>query len=193
MEKRETFAQELCDILVKMKLIKPNESAPIHKAFKDSDYDQFDAFLLDEGFVEKSDLLRALSQYYKVPSFDVTGYFFNILLLREFPKDFLVRNAVIPLECEDDNMLIAITSDPNADNLESLMAGHASYDVEFLVGLKQDIIDAVQQYYDKSPIEDSEFDDMSMDEEQRLEKEAIDKDEEIEDLSYGSTLYRDEE
>lgn len=193
MKKNETFAQELCDILVKNKVLTDKESAIMHKAFKDSEYDQFDDFLLSEGLVEKSDLLRALSQYYKVPSFDVSGFFFNTLLLREYPKEFLMGNAVIPLESEDDGMVVVIASDPEADGLETQMQKYASYDVEFLVGLKQDIIDAVREFYDKSPTEDADIEDMSMDEEERLEKEALEKADEIEDLSYGNILYRDEE
>lgn len=193
MERRETFAQELCDILVKNKTITESESQAMHKSFKDSEHEYFDQFLLSEGLVEKTDLLRALSQYYKVPSFDVCGYFFNTSLLRQYSKDFLVRNAIIPLELDNDDMLVAIASEPEAPGLESGMRSFASYDVEYLVGLRQEIVDAIREYYDQSPALDVEQEDMSMDEEQRLEKDAINKDEEIEELTYGNVLYRDDE
>jgi hypothetical protein len=193
MKNRETFAQELCDILEKNKVIAQKESEAMHKTFKDSEYDQFDNFLLAEGFIEKSDLLRALSQYYSIPSFDVTGYFFNSLLIREYPKDFLISNAIIPLESEDDGMVIVIAANPDAIGLESRMREHASYNAEFLVGLKRDILSAIIEFYDKSITEDAETEDLNMNEEMRLEKEAIENVEEIEELSYGSSLYRDED
>jgi hypothetical protein len=182
MHKNETFAQGLCDILVKNKTIDQKESEAMHKAFANSEYDEFDDFLIEEGLVEESDLLRALSLYYKVPSFDVNGYFFSNMLLHQFPKDLLLRNGVIPLELENDDMLVVVASQPEKPGLESQMREFISYDIEYMVGIKRDICDAIKEYYDKPPTDDSDFDDMNMDEEDRLEKEALLRDELLEDL-----------
>lgn len=184
--KNETFAQELCDILVKNKTIEQKESEAMHKAFANSEYDEFDDFLIEQGLVEESDLLRALSLYYKVPSFDVNGYFFNHMLLHQFPKDFLLRNAVIPLEMENDDMLIVVASQPEKPGLESEMREFVSYDIEYMVGIQRDICDAIKEYYDKPPNDDADFDDMSMDEEERLKHEAVDDDELLEDLPHNN-------
>jgi len=66
MEKKEDFTQELAEILVKHKIIERIEADSIKEMFKDSTKETFDEFLLEEGLVEEAELLRALSQYYKV-------------------------------------------------------------------------------------------------------------------------------
>lgn len=75
MEKREKFAQELSEILVKHGVVTEAEGRSIQRTFKNADRDNFDEFLLEEGLVEEVPLLTALSDYYQVPAVDVTGYF----------------------------------------------------------------------------------------------------------------------
>ena len=105
---------------------------------------------MSEGIVQKSDLLETLSQYYNVPSFDVKGHFFQMNLLHSFPKNFLVRNAIVPLEV-DQNILIMVASDPSNEELLPLIGKYVSFDIRFNVGIYQDIIDAAREYYDESP------------------------------------------
>ena len=47
MEKRETFAQALCDVLVKNHVVKPEEARAMQRAFKNSSKESFDDFLLE--------------------------------------------------------------------------------------------------------------------------------------------------
>lgn len=191
MENKETFVQALCDLLVKNKAVEEKEADALKKVFKESEQEYFDNFLIEEGLVEEKDLLSALSQYYKVPAFDARGYFFETFLLHRFPKDFLLRNCFIPLEV-DENMLVVVASHPELPGLESAMREFVSYEIEFFVGLSEHIIDAIEEYYDKSLTLDVEDEDRDMDEEMRLEKEALGKLQERE-LKDGDMIYRDEE
>ncbi len=145
----ETFVEGLTKILVDRKFVSEQMAQDLKKAFKDSAKPYFDEFLLDEGLIEKDDLLEALAQYFQVPSFDVSGYFFKYQLLHMFPEDFLVRQVVIPLEVDEDEMVI-VANDPSLPGLESLIRNYVSYDIVFQVGLRRDIIDQVRDYYDKS-------------------------------------------
>lgn len=188
----DTYVDDICAHMVKIKVTTAQEAEMLKKSFDESSHDDFDEFLLDEGLVERSDLLRALSLHYKVPSFDCDGFFFNCQLLRKFPKDFLVRCGVVPVEV-DQNILIMVAADPEASGLESEIRQYVSYEVEFLVGIKQDIWDAIEEFYDKSPTEESELEDLDMDEENRMEQDAVQRDDETQDLSYGDILYRDED
>lgn len=149
MEKRETFAQALCDVLVKQKVVSEAEGRALARAFKSSEKENFDDFLLEEGLVDENVLLRALAQYYQLPAVDVTGYFFDTQLLRNFPKDFLLRNRIIPLEMEDDFLTI-VASNPDNPDLLSAVGAYTSEDIQFRVGLGRDITDAVKEFYDKS-------------------------------------------
>jgi len=113
----------------------------------------------------------------------VVGYIFNELLVREFPKDFLLRNNIIPMEV-DDEILIVIAGDPAASGLESSIREYVSYGVEFMVGLSRDIEDMVKEYYDKSPTEDPE--DLDLMVEHRHEREAAQEPfrEDVEETGY---------
>jgi len=136
--------------MVKRNIISPKEAEALKKDFKARSHISFDNFLLEEGLVEKSDLLIALSDYYQVPAFDVVGYFFDHMLVTQFPKDFLLRNGIIPLDTEGDTMLVMIAATPDDPELPERIGKFASYDVHFMVGIYEDILDAINDYYDES-------------------------------------------
>lgn len=150
MKKGQTFVEGLTRILLIQNVIKEDEAKAIAKAFKDRSKANFDQFLLDEGIVSRTELLNALSTYFNVPAFDVLGHFFDHLTLKMFPKDFLVRNVIIPLE-HDDNIMVIVAGNPQYTDLLPRIGEHVSYDIVFNVGLDQDIIDAIREYYDLSP------------------------------------------
>ncbi len=152
-----------------------------HEAFKGSAKPYFDDFLLDEGIVDKDDLLPALAEFYQVPAFDVLGYFFDHALLRMFPKNLLFNRAVIPIEL-DENMLIMVVSNPNDPELLLMIGNHVSYDIRFNVGIRQDIMDAVQEFFDKSPTGADFEEDLKQTREMR--ETNIRQEKEINELSY---------
>lgn len=149
MRKSETFVEALCRILAKQHAISSTDAKALKKAFYDRSQGSFDDFLISENLVTRPVLLNALSEYYTLPAFDVEGYFFDHRLLREFPREFLIRNEIIPLE-RDDNTLIVIASNPNNEDLLPEIGRIASYDIQFMVGLGQDIVGAIEEFYDKS-------------------------------------------
>lgn len=163
-----TFVEKLADIFVEQKMATEKEASAMRRSFKESGKEQFDDFLLEEGLISTEDLLQALSLYYGVPSFDASDAFFQRHLLRMFPKDFLLRRAIIPLEV-DQNMLFVVASEPNEVGLESDMRSYVSYDIEFYVGVRRDICDAIKEFYDKAPTEENEDEDLRQ--EHELEKE----------------------
>ena len=113
---QQAFAQEISALLAKNKVISAAEAENLQKGFSQSSHDWFVEFLLEESLVDKEEILKALSSYYQVPSFDVAGYFFDHLLVRDFPKDFLLRNNIIPVEIDEDILMIA-ASDPSNEDL----------------------------------------------------------------------------
>lgn len=147
--KHEAFVKGLVKILHKQHVISKDEADSLAEAFKGSAKEYFDDFLLDEGIVEKDDLLPALAEYYQVPAFDTVGFFFNHTLLRMFPKNLLFNRAMIPM-MRDENMLVMVVSNPNDEDLLVQIGNHVSYDIRFNVGIRQDIMDAVEEYYAQS-------------------------------------------
>lgn len=141
------FIIKLTEILVRQNVVTSKEGETLRKAFEEAESDNFVEFLIDEGIVDKTRLLTALGAYYQVPAFDVEGYFFKYHELHKFPKDFLLRNGIIPLE-RDENMLMVVASEPDDERLLPAIGNHVSYDIRFLVGIRSDICDAVKEFYD---------------------------------------------
>ena len=181
------YIDELTNILLKIRALSPARSKGLAEAFADSSHERFDNFLLEEGLVDKAGLLEALSLLYQVPYMDVDGYFFDSFLLQKFPKDFLIRNAIIPYK-QDENMLIVVAADPSNQELLAKIGAHVSYDIRFNVGIQTDIINMIRMYYDKSltePVNEDqelrieELDDLPVKQEERdqstLIKQKIDQ------------------
>lgn len=152
MKHNETFVEAFTKILSKNNIIKPSEEQALKKSFAQSSQESFDDFLISEGLVSRKNILDALSRYYNIPSFDVQGYFFNHRILHEFPKEFLMRNRVIPIG-RDENMLFVVANNPADEELLPQFGSYVSYDIQFRVGIAQDILDAIEEYYDASPTE----------------------------------------
>jgi Type II secretion system (T2SS), protein E, N-terminal domain len=178
MKKHEAFVEALCSILIKNNIVSAAEAVVMKRLFKDRSSDTFDDFLLSEGLVEKHDLLNALSEYYRVPAFDVVGYFFEHALLHAFPKEFLYENAIIPLEVDDESILLMIAADPHDENLLPAIGNHVSYDVQFMVGIRQDIEDAIDEFYDQSLAVVDEDSDLDAERRQRDEEKELEEGEE---------------
>ncbi len=183
MAKHDTFVDKLSEILLKNKVITAADAKVYRQQFESSDHDSFDDFLISEGLISKENLLTALSAYYQVPSVDVDGYYIDDELIRNFPKDFLIANEVIPLEMEDDFLVVA-AADPSDPDLISKFGKLTSEDIQFQVSIAQDIIDAVEEYYDRSLTETKDayrdVNDEDLDEEREKQNE-FEKEGEIEE------------
>lgn len=167
--------------LVKLKFITAEDAVKLLAAYHESDVDQFDEFLLSEGILDQENLLEALSEYYQVPSFDVNGYFFERHLLHMFPKEMLLRNEIIPMQV-DENMMIMVAAKPDNPDLLFEIGETVSYDIRFYVGVAQNIRDAVEEYYDKADTEVEEDEDIRKDE--LLRSEFMHLENEGEDVVY---------
>lgn len=152
MEKRTSFAKDLTAILLKNKAMSEQMAQGLVPAFEKSSKENFDDFLLEEEIITRSALLAALSSFYKVPSVDVVGYFFQSFLLHKFPKDILHRFAFIPMDV-DDEILTVVASEPDDPRLLSIIGEYVSYDIVLRVGIRLDITDAISEYYDESVTE----------------------------------------
>ena len=99
---------------------------------------------------------------YGIRSYDARGHFFNHHELMLFPRDVLVNKAFIPLAIDDDIMTIVV-SNPDDDEIIEMIGDYVPYNVDKLVGIRRDILDAIEEYYDEdvatSDIEDEEPED----------------------------------
>lgn len=172
MTPHEQFIHDLSTILVKKGFLTEKNSTDIQQAFHESPSDTFDGFLLDEGFIDREDLLVALSIYYNVPSFEALGYFFDEILVRDFPKDVLLRHAVIPLKIES-GILFLVAANPQESNLAVVLGKYTNAEMVFFVGLREAICDAVKEFYDVSLMEEELDEDLREEFEQERDMHRI--------------------
>lgn len=186
MEKKEDFVEAICSILEKNKALSHGDAQALKKSFQGRSQITFDDFLLEEGIVEREDLLNALSTYYEVPWMDPIGYFFDHYLLTKFPKDFLLRNLMLPLEIVDESILVVVANNPLDPNLPIGSEKYLPCELQFMVGIASEIVESIEEFYDKSltdiPRDDKghTLDETEFLDEDELEKEAF---KEIEEFS----------
>lgn len=149
MNKELHFAHEILRILHEQNSITKQQMATIEKLFESDTKRRLEEFLFEEDLVSKKEYLNALSTYFAVPAFDCAGVFFDTNLLHMFPKELLLESVCIPFEV-DQNVLIMVANDPELPSILPDCGEYMSYDIRFMVGIANDIADAVKEYYDPS-------------------------------------------
>jgi hypothetical protein len=151
MVKKQMFVNRLADAFVKLQVFSVQEAESLIKEFQGRAKGRIDDFLLDEGIVDRETLLKALQAVYGIAPFDVRGHFFNHQLLLFFPKDFLINQAFIPLDVDDEIMTIVMSNPEDEETLDTL-SRYVSYNVNVFVGIRRDISDAIEEYYDEDVV-----------------------------------------
>jgi hypothetical protein len=146
------FVHSLLSILQEHKVLKPSEIKALEKGFGERSNINFEEFLIDEGIVDKADMLKALSTYYNVPPIDVVGIFFKNHLLNMFSVEVMKRLGFIPYRHEGD-ILQVIAYNPQHPELLSIIGQYVSYEVTFMVSIYGDIFDAIEEFSVHSPTE----------------------------------------
>lgn len=166
------FVAEFLGHCKKMDLLDEKKRKDLLKEFGNRSKDGFINFLLDEAYLSKHDVLTILSLVYKVPSFDTVGAFFNHDFIQQFPVDFMRSNSIIPYD-EENDIMVVIAADPDQSGLVSRISEYTDAVIEFNVGLKRDIWDAIREFSDSSltaETEDNNFDE----EEEFLDQDLVD-------------------
>lgn len=147
--KRLDVVEGLSSILASHNKINASDLSGLIHSFKNQDDISFEDFLLEEAIVDRDELLQALSEYYQVPQCDPTGLFFDHYMMRLFPKDALLEHIMIPYEREGDTLWV-IASEPDNPHLRVVLHRYITHNFSFMVALPEDIIDAIEEYYDQS-------------------------------------------
>lgn len=173
METQKQKIDALINLLCDLEVIDRDDSAALHHEYERSEAIRFEDYLIDEGLVDKEDLLKVLQLYYNVPAIDVLGEIFDHNLLIKFPKDVLLRNCCLPYQ-QDGPLLIIITADPSNDDLDAILGEFVSYDFQYLVGIPRHIDMMIKDFY-QSELYREDYEDI-IDEEAR-EREIVNIDE----------------
>ncbi len=149
--KHADLVEGLSALLTHRRLISPADMLSLEKEFHNRDDVAFEDFLLETGVIDRDDLLEALSQYHGVPQLDVVGAFFDHQFLRLIPIDVMLNHLVIPYyRDEGSDSLWVVAANPSDPHLLYVLGKYISHDINFMVGLPQDIHEAIREFYDES-------------------------------------------
>ena len=172
------YEQHLIDgiikVLVQLNHLSHEDAQALHDAFRKSEVERFEEFLLDEDIVSKEDLLPCLQVYYKLPAIDVVGVLFEHDLIIKFPKEIMLRNGFIPYQ-RDGDILQVIAARPQDTDLQEIISEYVSYETVFMVGIYRDICDAAKEFHDQA-LTAIEEDEEEEDELREAAEEVIDED-----------------
>lgn len=147
--KSPNFIEGLSIILAKHQLVKVADIQALQKAFKPDEDISFEDFLLEGELIDKNDLLQALSEYYKVPYCDTMGVFFDHYFVNLIPKDILTEHTMIPYLREGDTLWVVV-AEPDNPHIPVVLGRYVSHSIALMVGLAQDILNAIEEYSDES-------------------------------------------
>jgi type II secretory ATPase GspE/PulE/Tfp pilus assembly ATPase PilB-like protein len=148
-------------------------------------------WLIDEMHVPKEEVLRALSDFYKVPFWEPAGPPIPEDIRQRVSADFLKKNLCAPLERRDGTVRVAVEDPLDLTRLDAIKAMNLAPRCEFLVGLKDDILSFIRASYGETgPVVDQAdlsriIDDLGSGEEEEFEGEGEDKAPEIDETDSG--------
>src|SRR5690606_30160744 len=128
-------------------------------------------------------LLKVLQDYYNVTAMDVLGEMFDHDLLRQFPKDVLLRNCCIPYR-QDGPLLIVVTDNPLNEDLDEILGEYVSYDFHYYVGIPRHIDMMIKDFY-QDELYTQDFEEIIDEEAREKEDLILDEDGNIQSVERG--------
>ncbi|MCX5882928.1 MAG: ATPase, T2SS/T4P/T4SS family [Deltaproteobacteria bacterium] len=171
------------DYLINQKLISPGQ---LQKALVMSQKTRKSVeYALIEGFqLKKEDIGKSLSEFYGCPfaSFD-PKHPIPFELIRRLKKSFLIHNVWVPLDWGKNVMKIIVDDPKDIRKTDDIKALIKIPNIELLVGIKEDIIQFIDLFYEEKAVETTEssldYDeivpDIQYDEEKEETVESVDE------------------
>jgi type II secretory ATPase GspE/PulE/Tfp pilus assembly ATPase PilB-like protein len=126
----------------------------IEKAITSARVNQIDvAKVLEEDFkIPKVEIGRAVAAFFNCPYWEPAGTVMPEELKSRLSLDFLKKNVAAPIEKKEGTLWVAVEDPYDLTRLDSLKAMNLAPRHEFMVGLRQDIIDYLRvSYGDTAP------------------------------------------
>ncbi|NWF92364.1 MAG: type IV-A pilus assembly ATPase PilB [Syntrophaceae bacterium] len=139
------MAERLTDLLVKKNYITPDQ---LKKAIEDQKFKggRLESSLVRLGYIKEDDLLALLSAYYRVPSIKLSKIEINPNVIKLVPSSVAKKHFIIPTNRVGPKLTLAMVDPSNIVVIDEIkfMTG---FNVEPVVALETEIIDAIKKYY----------------------------------------------
>ncbi|RSK28025.1 type II secretion system protein GspE [Bacillus sp. HMF5848] len=137
--------KRLGDLLVESGLISIEQ---LNEALRDKSSEQkLGDILLDKGFITQQQLIEVLEFQLGIPHVSLYRYPFDYKLVSIIPKEIAKRNLLIPLKKENNKLFIAMADPMDFYAIDDIRLS-TGFQVETAIATKDDIIRAINKYYD---------------------------------------------
>ncbi len=137
--------RRLGDLLVNSGLISEEQ---LQQALKEKHKDQrIGDALLQRGYITEQQLIEVLEFQLGIPHVSLYRYPFDVKLFSMVPKDLAKRNLIIPLKKEGEKLFVAMADPMDFYTIDDLRLS-TGFHVEAAIATKDDILRAINKYYD---------------------------------------------
>jgi type IV pilus assembly protein PilB len=150
------MSQRLGDLLVKEKVITPEQLDQAMKAQKDAPNSRLGSILVKLGFLTDEDVTNFLSRQYGVPAINLSFFEIDSAVVKLIPHDTAKRYQILPLSRVGASLTIAMVDPTNVFAMDDIkfMTG---FNIEPVVASEAAIMEGIEKaYVQQAPEEDLE-------------------------------------
>src|SRR3954469_20547064 len=147
------MSQRLGDLLVREKVITPEQLDQAMKAQKDAPNTRLGGILVKLGFLTDEDVTNFLSRQYGVPAINLSFFEIDSAVVKLIPHDTAKRYQILPLSRVGASLTIAMVDPTNVFAMDDIkfMTG---FNIEPVVASESAILEGIEKAYGTSKEED---------------------------------------
>jgi type IV pilus assembly protein PilB len=148
------MSQRLGDLLVKEKVITPEQLEQAMKAQKESPNSRLGGILVKLGFLTDEDVTNFLSRQYGVPAINLSFFEIDSAVVKLVPHDTAKRYQILPLSRVGASLTIAMVDPTNVFAMDDIkfMTG---FNIEPVVASETAIMEGIEKAYNVSAPEEN--------------------------------------
>jgi type IV pilus assembly protein PilB len=148
------MSQRLGDLLVKEKVITPEQLEQAMKAQKDAPNSRLGGILVKLGFLTDEDVTNFLSRQYGVPAINLSFFEIDSAVVKLIPHDTAKRYQILPLSRVGASLTIAMVDPTNVFAMDDIkfMTG---FNIEPVVASETAIMEGIEKAYNVSAPEEN--------------------------------------
>jgi type IV pilus assembly protein PilB len=147
------MSQRLGDLLVREKVITPEQLNQAMKAQKDAPSSRLGSILVKLGFLTDEDVTNFLSRQYGVPAINLSFFEIDSAVVKLIPHDTAKRYQILPLSRVGASLTIAMVDPTNVFAMDDIkfMTG---FNIEPVVASETAIMEGIDKAYTQAPPEE---------------------------------------
>jgi type IV pilus assembly protein PilB len=147
------MSQRLGDLLVREKVITPEQLNQAMKAQKDAPNSRLGSILVKLGFLTDEDVTNFLSRQYGVPAINLSFFEIDSAVVKLIPHDTAKRYQILPLSRVGASLTIAMVDPTNVFAMDDIkfMTG---FNIEPVVASEAAIMEGIEKAYNQAPPEE---------------------------------------